>query len=420
MQDWILEAQRLRKEGHGPKEIARRLFPNEPEIRAYERVKKGLQRARVNKPAEPHPVAVEGRADGTTTFSGIIALQEGQPITPEAIMKAHKLNAAFWEVVSYKSNFWETQTKGAKKMVLYQSKITVKPRKGGIQPEDIERFFSGLDFTARPGIKPAQYDPDGEVLEICVPDLHSGLLSWRKETGEDYDHYIAAERLSDCISDILARCEGKRFSKILFVTLGDLLHIDNLDNTTTKGTRQDTDSRFPKIFESTLNMLVDIIVSLEHIAPVEVVYIQGNHDGLTGYTLLTAVNTAFRNDPNVTVDAGPNPRKWRRIGKNLIGWCHGDMPSKTKRTWLHQEAREAYGETEYAEVHAGHLHSQSATDENGIVHRDLPTVCAASAWEHKQGYISAWAGMISFVWAPNVRGPRDMWFSNIKERSETA
>ena len=413
MAHYLDEAQRLQAAGLSTREIARKLFPNEPEETARSRVKKALHRAK-----KPFPGlrGIEAKTDGTTTFTGVVELNEGELITPEIIMRAHSLNVADWEVISYKSNYWQSQAKGGRKIDLYQSKITVKPRKDSLRLEDIEAFFANLKFDERTRIKPAQYSADGEILEICVPDLHSGLFSWRHETGEDYDHNITRERFTGCMADIMARCKGRKFSKVLFVTLGDLLHVDNDRQETTKGTFQQVDGRFSKFFLNTLDLLVDAITALEQIAPVEVVYIQGNHDGITGFTLLQSVKMAFRNDRNVTVDTEPNPRKWRRIGENLIGWCHGDMPAKNRSTWLHQEAREEYGQTKYAEIHAGHLHSQQTVEGNGLIYRSLPTICGASAWEHHQAFGKSHRCVMSFVWAPSEAGPREIWYSNIQNK----
>ena len=259
-------------------------------------------------------------------------------------------------------------------------------------------------------------------MEIDLPDLHSGLLAWRKETGEDYDIHIAKESFYQCIYDIVDRCKHKRLKKIIFVTLGDLLHFDNDNQTTTKGTFQQADGRLTKIFDATMDMLIDGITIIGDIAPVEVVYICGNHDRTTGYMLLKAVENAFRRDDNVQFDTEPNPQKFRRFGKVLIGWTHGDMQKQNMSGWLQQSARAEYGQSEFAEVHAGHYHSLKAIetkrdltqteDSGGIIIRYLPTICNASYWEHQQGYISALKTMMCFVWNEET-GLREMWYSNI-------
>ena len=85
---------------------------------------------------------IEYKNDGSTTFQGIIKLMDGEQITPEAIMKAHNLDSNKWDVITYKTNFWQAQKKGGSKMLLYQSKITVKPKTTNeITFEMIDKYF---------------------------------------------------------------------------------------------------------------------------------------------------------------------------------------------------------------------------------------------------------------------------------------
>jgi len=362
--------------------------------------------------------STELKQDGTIVSEKLITVRDGYDLTPEYVLKAHGLDPIMWEMVSYKNNMWNSQRTGGVLQVSFQSKITAKPVMPFNPLEQVEGFFKNKKFTSVPSIKPTQYDENGEVLEICLPDLHSGLLAWRMETGEDYDVHIAEERFRWCLGDILTRCKGKKFKKIIFVTLGDLLHIDNDMQTTSKGTFQQADGRLAKIFDATLEMLIDGIMALVKVAPVDFVYVCGNHDRVVGYTLVRAVEQAFRHNQSVTFDTTPNPQKHKLVGVNLIGWTHGDMPSKHLGTWLQQSARREYGLSKFAEVHAGHIHSQKATEikqteeDAGILVRHLPTVCQASYWEHQQGYSQSVKTVMCFVWNEKT-GLREMWYSNI-------
>jgi len=361
--------------------------------------------------------------NGSYTFENIVELIEGEEVTPDMMIKAHGLKVGVWEVVAYRNNFWQAQKKGGKKIVLYQSRLTVKPLKDGMDLSALEQYFKDKDFANdKPVIEPLQYDPSGEVLEICLPDLHSGLLAWRKETGADYDLSIVRERFGQCALDILARCEGRKFKKIVLVTLGDLLHIDNDEQKTTKGTFQQADGRLPKIFTVTLDMLIDFIDQLILIAPTEVIYTPGNHDRVSGFMLLKSLEKAYRRETNVAFDTTPNPQKFRLFGKCLVGWTHGDLAKKNMPHWLQHQAKAEYGQSNFAEVHAGHFHSikrletkLDITQEDevgGIVVRYLPTLCNASYWEHQQAYTSASKTMMCFVWNEKT-GLRDTWYCNV-------
>lgn len=403
----------------------KQLFPDNTDKEVHDKIRSYLRaQPEYKKKESTVRSSVEFKADGTMISDRIIEISENEDMTPDFLMKAHGLDNTKWEVISYKNNLWHSQVKGGTRLVMYQSKITVKPRRNTVSELDIDRMLENKRFKYdKPLTKAINYNIDGEVLEICLPDLHSGLLSWRMETGLDYDIHIAKDHFFKGIYDIIQRCGDKKFSKIILVTLGDILHIDNDKQETTKGTFQQADGRFNKIFDSTLDMLIDGITLLANISKIEVIYLPGNHDKITGYTLLKSTEMAFRNDDNVTFDTGPNPQKFRLIGNALIGWTHGDMPPKNMSSWLQQRARKEFGESIFAEVHAGHFHSNKTKEykqitidqtieENGVVVKYLPSLCNASYWEHQQGYSNGTKTIISFIW--NVKtGLREMWYSNI-------
>lgn len=362
----------------------------------------------------PHTKSVEYKADGSATFEGIIELMEGEPITPEIIMEAHNLDSSKWETVTYKTNFWQQQAKGGVKLLLYQSKITVKPKtKQEITFEDIDRYFETKDYSKdKLPIECFDYDPCGEILDIKLPDIHIGLLSWHEETGEDYDLKISKERFFMCINDIIRRCQGRKFKKIMFVTLGDILHVDNDQGTTTKGTQQQMDGRMAKITECAESMLIDGITLLGQIAPVEYIYTAGNHDRVCGYMLARSISNVFRNDPNVTCDISPNPIKHRRYGVGLALYHHGDAPKKNIGEIPMKFARSEISKAKFIEVNLGHIHDEEVKSVNGVRVRYFPTICASSYWEHQQAYGSAMKAVVCDI-RNEYTGLRETWYTAI-------
>lgn len=353
------------------------------------------------------------KENGEMVFEGLVALLSGQAITPEIVMEAHNLKTDEWVVVSFTTNAWESQVKGGKKMVLWQSKITVRPRTiKEITFEDVDRYFENKDFSAPIPTVKCDYDKNGEILEVCIPDLHSGLLSWKNETGDDYNLNIAKERFFTAISDIVNRCRVHSFSKILFVTLGDLLHTDNDTQTTTKGTFQQVDGRIAQIFDHTLDMIIDGIRLLSEVAPVEVIYLCGNHDRVLGYTLAKAIEKAFTGNDSVNFDVSPNPQKHRLLGVSLVGWTHGDMPKKNMSSWLQDRARKEFGLCKYAEIHSGHFHSEIVQSDSGVIIRYMPNIASASYWEHQQGFPQGVKTVVCYRWHPQI-GLRSIWYNNI-------
>ena len=429
MGDWKSEAIRLRtQEGLTWGDLVERFKDRFPKLtleQARNKVRDVVrnspeykEQARTEPPAELKRSEEWNGTKGEYTSDRLIEICERDEITPELILKAHGLKAEKWDVVSYRNNYWHSQVRGGSRMVMYQSRLTAKPKRDAVTLSDIDRYFVERDFSANlPAVEPTQYDPSGEVLEIDIADLHSGLYAWARETGADYDVHIARERFLRVIADNAERCKGRRFKGIILALLGDLLHTDNDAQTTTKGTFQQADGRMAKIFDMTLDMLIEAVGMLGAIAPVDVVYTRGNHDALSGRMLIKALEVAFKRDPNVTVDAEPNPQKWRLIGNTLIGFCHGDMPERNLTGWLQVQARSMDKPVRFMEIHAGHRHSQKAVeriqtqDAEGVVIRTMPTITNASTWEHEQGYASTRSTM-SFVWH-GERGLREMWFSNM-------
>ena len=373
----------------------------------------------------PYKTFKKKNADGSFESVEFIELWEGEELTDEDILRFHKLNPEKWKVYTYTNNLWHAMTgkkDGNRRKLMYQSKLVARPRFNEITVEDIDAYMASKVFAnERKTIIPIQYDPNGEVLEICLPDFHGGLLSWIQETGADYDIHIAKDLFFQCLNDVVARCQGRKFKKILFATLGDLMHIDNDNQTTTKGTFQQADGRTPKIADTIMYMLIYGIEMLEAKAQVHVNYLCWKHDRTMGRMLMMTVCQAFRNDENVTFDMAPNPMKHIEIGCNLIGFAHGDMLEKNKDKWLQIHAREAWGRCKHAEVHQGHLHNQSVkegkyitfnqtVDQGGVVIRTLPVICNASYWENQQGYAGATKALMCFVWNEKS-GLREMWYS---------
>ncbi len=402
-------------------------FPGQDIRTIQERVRRRLRDTDEYKDAKVVPVdkmAFGQNKDGTYTSDRLISIAEGEELTPELLLKAHNLDSTRWSIVSYTNNLWHGMTgkqNGNKRLAMYQSKVVCKP-KTDISEEDIDHYLENKKFKYdKPLTEPLQYDTNGETLEIDLPDFHGGMLAWIQETGADYDIHIAKDLFFKCLYDIVERCKGRKFKKIILATLGDLIHIDNDMQTTSKGTFQQSDGRMAKITDAGMDMLIDGITLLVDIAPVHVVYLAGNHDRVSGRLVMQTVHMAFRSDPNVTFDMSPNPQKHIEMGSNLIGLTHGCMAGKNMDKWLQVQARAAWGRCKHVEVHQGHIHTQKfvegkyivqnqTEDIGGVVVRTLPVICNASYWEHTEGYIGATKAMMCFVWH-DAHGLREMWFS---------
>lgn len=360
-------------------------------------------------PGTVMPVGQQFNANGLTIFDDIVACMNGKDVNPIDLMKAHHLNPAEWEVVALKSNLWQGMAKGGNQVPMYQSKLSVRPRNGGtLKIEDVKDYFdnlakSGYQFPQIPAPSMAPIgDDDGVVLEIPIADIHIGLLAWRAETGKDFDMKIVTELFKRANMDLLNQVKNCniKVKEIKIVTLGDVLHVDNDNQTTTRGTFQQVDGRLPKIFDCAIDLMTWCVALWESVAPVEYIYIRGNHDQVLGYAVARTLSVAFAGHSTVKCDIEPNPHKYRKLlwdntkkAKKpekcaMLVFSHGDMNKGNLEALPYTLANDDMNGVTMRHVHVGHLHNQNSytTRDGGteVVHID--SFCYGSYWEHQQGY----------------------------------
>lgn len=373
---------------HDRKESIRSYIRNSQKYRAEDGAKKAIDLERSS---------VEYKADGTIISEKFITIRDGDDITPEFVLEAHGLNSSTWEVVSYKNNMWNTQVSGGGKQISYQSKLTARPRVGGVDLKEIDRHFAELD--RKRFVPPVIKSSVGDMMaEVNLADLHLGKMSWRGETPENYDYKIAQDVFYRIIGEAAKEISNRRVEFITFVWANDFFNSDTIDQTTTAGTRQDVDIRWQKLFNAGVEMLVRGIEILAEIAPVKTFYTPSNHDEVTGYHALKYLEAWFRNNPNVEIDTSAYPRKYQLYGNTLIGYCHGDKENSTGSrekasrlaSLMPLEAAQLWGQSLYREMHTAHLHSEQMIQEiNGVIVRRIASPTALDTWHTTSGYIGA-------------------------------
>lgn len=226
---------------------------------------------------------------------------------------------------------------------------------------------------------------DGALCTINLADWHFG--SWGLER--------ATEAANDVVSAALQRTKGYNVERFLVIVGNDLLHVDNVHHTTTKGTPQVMDgSSWDQAYLAAKDCYVGILERLAPLAKVEVVLCSGNHDELTSFTLAHHLNAHFQH-ANFEWDISTDPRKYTSWGNSLLAFTHGDKV-KPAELPMHvaQEAAELWGATKFRYVYMGHLHHKIthkylATKEHpGIILDWLSSPKPTDKWHKDRGYIS--------------------------------
>ena len=347
-------------------------------------------------------------SNGAYTFENIVELIEGEDVTPDMMVKAHGLKVGMWEVVSYKNNFWQSQQKGGKKIVLYQSKIIVKATKGAVAADTVKDIFNDLHRTLPVKVIEHPKNEQRKMAEVNIADLHLGKLCWHGNTGENYDHKIAKANFEGIVERICERLKTLDLEYILLVWSNDYFNSDNEESTTTKGTLQDTDIRFEKLLKVGTQMLVWAIERLKEVAPVQTFRTPSNHDNVLSMAALIMIMAWFRNDEQVTIHEDVTPRKYVLFGNSLTGFCHGDTEgreSKSKEkasrlaSLMPNEARELWSKARFHEMHTAHLHSEQTTNEiNGVTVRRISSPTASDTWHVNSGYVGSTRKATTFIY----------------------
>jgi len=327
--------------------------------------------------------------------------------TLEELIDYCKIDMTKWTVTKFVCNSWIMAD-----YVNWQTKAWFAPIIIKADPVALLREFMEEAKGHAPSYKKIKYvrTNTGNMLEVSIPDLHHGLLSWGKETaGSDYDIKISRTLFLSAVTDLISHAKNYQPKQIILPIGNDFFNVNSMLKTTAKGTPQDEDCRFQKSYLTGFKMAVEGIDRLSLIAPVQVIIIPGNHDLERAYYLGHALECWYHNNPNVEIDNRPTTRKYIQWGACLIGYTHGHEIKQARLPLLMAtECPEMWAKTKYREWHLGHLHHQKMSawipvaEENGVRARILPSLAAASIWEATKGYLGLKEAQ-AFIWH-NVNG----------------
>ncbi len=336
-------------------------------------------------PEEP-PCSFEMK-NGIGTSDKLIALFDGEELTPERLLSAHNLSPSMWKVVGYKNSFHHSKIQGGDKIILYQSRINVKPYKDDeISFAAIKEWFENYKPTPLKYEKLTKdYGQGDNCLLLPIVDLHYNLLSTKFITGNEYNCKIARDRFLSVVDDVIERTKTVRLKKIIFPIGNDLFNANGINGTTFKGTPQTNEKDIREAYIELFDIVVNAIYKLAQIAPVDVIYIPSNHDKEITFYFLHGLNAQFKFDDDIDVDYSPLPNKYYRFGNTLMMFAHDAKIDKLGNVVL-DDAGDLLSGAKYIEVFLSHLHKESVEEDRNIKIRRLPTISGKSTWSNEQNY----------------------------------
>lgn len=346
---------------------------------------------------------------------------DGVPIrTLEELISYAKIDTQKWEVERFIANKWEmgaipraTRAKGKEKWTrpvgtpiikqLFQIKAWFRKR---VVMLAIAEEIAALKAEAKkhaPVFKPVRYrtsEKSGNMVEIDLPDAHLGRLSWSEESGYgDYDLKIGTKDFENTVDGLIARTERDRPERVLLVLGNDLMNSDGPEGNTTAGTRQDNDSRYPKMFRRTRELTTRIIERIHVACPVDVLIVPGNHDTKSSWHLGDSLECWFHNCKDVTINNAPIGRKFYEWGRVMLMFVHGDKGKQPDYPLLMAtEQPLMWSRTKYRECHTGHIHTLRTNERNGVRVRALSSLTAPDYWSSSNHYVGNLRCGEAFVW----------------------
>ena len=373
-------------------------------------------------PSEMEEVTI--KADGSRTTTRMVMRSEEDNQSPTRVMSLMGYDPLQWELISCKSrrNYWDTTTKDkageAKKSTnhAYMVTLTVKPIQFAITVDTIREALEDLPEYKMPDYK---YKAGGMMLVLPMLDVHFRKVAWVGDSGQDYDLKIAEKRYKDAVIDILSRqsAYGIKVERIIYPIGQDFFHADDIEGHTSSGTLLDADSRWTKAYKLGIDIMIWTIEQLRAIAPVECMYVPGNHDKALSYYAIISLDCYYHNCKGVKIDIDAYPRKYIEYGEVLIGMSHGKEEGKRIETTMQLEAKEAWGRSQFREWLLGDLHHEEAKETGGIVIRRLSAITATDAWHAGKAYIGSVQKASAFIYHKE-KGLQDIINSVVLEKKE--
>lgn len=252
----------------------------------------------------------------------------------------------------------------------------------------VTEFISVLPDVKVPDVVREDCFESPYVGVLGLTDLHIG-----KRGVDGFDSHVASYRAKSTThqaSELALERWG--VPEYWVITCGsDMLHVDNYQGTTQRGTPMDTDVDPVEMMAIAYQTMEDIVLNLLESAPVKVVAMTGNHDRLLSVMLGMMLDARFRPNEEVTVLDGSRGSVYLRYGNALMGFNHGDSIKPEKLPAIMSAERpkdwgECGGNWDWF---CGHLHSLilKVSEHNGCRVWTMPALSGTDRWHKLNGYV---------------------------------
>jgi len=342
----------------------------------------------------------------------------------ERAQRVAKINKKEWTAGKIKIGHWDTSLKLRKRtgdapheyedvpypITHWSVSIELVPNKAQPIYEAFEELLKTAPILAAPLVPIHIPTLDPRTAGEMIPnDAHFIKFGWGKETmAGNMDLSIIEKQFIDATDANLNKIAMFNPSLIYYVIGNDLMHTENIMAETPKGKNHlDTgDTRFQKGAEGCLKSLIISVDRASQVAPLELLWIPGNHDYHASWWLSVCLKMRYENHKHIKIDNGPSPKKARLWGDLLVGWIHDGSSGRENRAinMLPQFWPKEWGESRYRELHTGHKHKTEVTKfkpvftVGGAVIRQCAGLTTLDFWHADNLWTDAVPACESFLW----------------------
>lgn len=349
--------------------------------------------------------------------------------TVDDLLKNAEVDLRIWEVVKQSINNWEVagklKNKGSQslwKTGLRQIKVELRRKAPKFIQDGIIQLLKDVKPLLLPS-SPKTRSKDPHLMEVGIHDAHFAKLCYGVETGTNYDLNIAEKEYCSAVDRMVAKAKNFDVEKIVLAIGSDQFHYNSEDKMTANFTPMATssDDRFTKAWKVTSRSSAYAVRQFLTVAPVELIYIPGNHDRTVAWYLTEWLDALFSGNNDVAILNSPTHRKYVPYGISLLGYTHGDEVAHDKLPGLMaQEVPEFWAKSIFRSWRTGHLHKKKETKyivgdtHNGVEVYVFPSFCGTDSWHYRKGFVGS-ARMSEVHFWSKKEGPVAMFRIPAKE-----
>lgn len=346
-------------------------------------------------------------SNGILTAQKIIECSQESFSDTRQLLKKLGYDPSVWEVLNMRISAWEQNSKDG--VLKNLNAVNFKLKKRDIM--SIEDVVEAIKEASIENAKPfkVQYEINGDktlddnkLMEICPIELHLGKLANEIDTGENYNSKKAKKIFEYIIKEICKKQAVRKCGKALVVIGSDFFNSEP-DNMTTAKTPQQNDGSYKQLYIIGRELYVQALLTLRELFnDIEVRVCAGNHARSMEFFLYSNLKDYFRDDDVIHFSDDYKDTQAIQFGDCAIFYNHGDANLKRTIDSIPAEFHKIWGQTKYRELHLGHLHKETAVDDNGgMITRRIGSPCGIDKWHYENRFCGAVRKHQVFIWNAN-------------------